>query len=266
MMLGTSKKPTPYQSMRHFSESQVRELADVNEVIRAIRAAFARDFATTLRMPLRTSLELVDGAVLLVMPCYDAALAAAGVKIVSVSRKAGGHAGVHAIYELIDPATGMALAHMEANYLTDLRTAATSAVATDLLARADAETLGVFGSGRQAAAHFAAIPRGRRFRRFLVCGSGRRDLQEFCARVKQDHRIEAEPVNAETCVRESDVVCTCTTSDAPVFDGHWLRPGTHLNLVGRFNRTPAKWMMRPSGAPALWSKPTLASWPKPAIC
>src|SRR5215472_4127440 len=222
-----------FSSMRHFSESQVRELADVHEVIGVIRAAFVRNFANTLRMPQRTSLELADGTVLLIMPSYDCTLSAAGVKIVGVSREAG----VNAVYELLEPATGAVIAHMEANYLTDLRTAATSAVATDLLAGADAKTLGVFGSGRQAIAHFLAVSRVRPFRRFLVCGSGRSDLREFCARLKEEQAIEVEAVDAETCVRLSDVICTCTTSSAPLFDGRWLRQGTHLNLVGAFHPT-----------------------------
>ena len=199
--------------MRLYSEEQIRNTVRVNEVIAAIHAAFSRGLAT-VHMPARTVLNM-DGAVLLVMPCYDSALVAAGVKLVSVSAKAG----VQAVYELLVPQTGMALARMEANYLTDVRTAATSAVATDLLACKDVETLGIFGSGRQAVAHFAALPRVRNFKRFLVCGSGRSDL---------------ETTNAETLARESDVICTCTTSPAPLFDGNWLRPGTHLNLVGAF--------------------------------
>jgi ornithine cyclodeaminase/alanine dehydrogenase-like protein (mu-crystallin family) len=214
----------------YLSEQQVRHLAVVDDVIHAIRAAFERDSSATLRMPPRTSLDLADGAILLIMPCYDTALGFAGVKLVAVSREAG----VNASYELIDPASGAVLARMEANYLTDLRTAATSAVATSLLARPDARTLGVFGSGRQAIAHFTALSRVRPFRRFLVCGSGRSDLQPFCGRIKKDHKIEVEPVTAETCVRESDVICTCTTSSVPLFDGRWLRPGTHVNLVGAF--------------------------------
>jgi ornithine cyclodeaminase/alanine dehydrogenase-like protein (mu-crystallin family) len=214
--------------MRYFSEDEIRAAARVDDVISAIHAAFARGFAT-VSMPVRTVLQL-DNAILLTMPCYDSALQAAGVKLVSVSKKAG----VNAVYELLDPATGIPVARMEANYLTDLRTAATSAVATDLLARKDAETLGVFGSGRQAAAHLAVLPHVRSFKRFLVCGSGRSDLKNFCAKMKSELAINLEPADAKTVARESDVICTCTISPTPVFDGNWLRPGTHMNLVGAF--------------------------------
>jgi ornithine cyclodeaminase/alanine dehydrogenase-like protein (mu-crystallin family) len=214
--------------MLFLTEEEFRRRVNVDQVISAIRAAFTRDFASTLRMPVRSSLQL-DDPVLLIMPCYDSALNAAGVKLVSVSSK-----GVQAVYELIDPATGSSVARMEADYLTDLRTAATSAVATDLLARQDATTLGIFGSGRQATIHFAVLPRLRQFERFLVCGSGRSDLNEFCARMKAEQGIEIEPATAEVCARESDVICTCTTATEPLFDGRWLRPGTHLNLVGAF--------------------------------
>jgi alanine dehydrogenase len=214
--------------MRLYSESQVRSAVTPDEVIQAIRSAFARGFAA-LRMPVRTTLEL-DGALLLVMPCYDPGLNAAGVKLVSVSAKAG----VHATYELLDPAKGISIARMEADYLTDLRTAATSAVATDLLARKDAQTLGVFGCGRQAVAHLSVLPCVRKLKRFLVCGSGRSDLKAFCAKMKKEHALDIEITDAQTVARESDVICTCTTAREPLFDGRRLRPGTHLNLVGAF--------------------------------
>ena len=214
--------------MLFLSDNQLRNLLDPGQVTQAIRDAFGRGFSS-LRMPVRTVLQL-DSAVLLIMPCYDDTLKAAGVKLVSVSEKSG----VNAVYELFDPVTGIALARMEANDLTDLRTAATSAVATSLLARPDAETLGIFGSGRQAAAHFAVLPRVHSFKRFLVCGSGGSDLNPFCRKMKADHGIEIEPASADVCAHESDVLCTCTTATEPLFDGHWLRPGTHLNLVGAF--------------------------------
>jgi alanine dehydrogenase len=214
--------------MLFYSEEQVRNLIKVDEVIAGIRAAFARGFAT-VHMPARTTLKM-DKAILLIMPCYDSALKAAGAKLVSVSVKAG----VQAFYELLDPQTGVAVARMEAKYLTDIRTAATSAVATDLLARKDVETLGIFGSGRQAAAHFAALPHVRKFKRYLVCGSGQSDISAFCGKMKNELGLDVEAAKAETMARESDVICTCTTSHEPLFNGDWLRPGTHLNLVGAF--------------------------------
>jgi alanine dehydrogenase len=214
--------------MRLYSEEQIRDAIDIDEVIRVIREAFARGFAT-VHMPARTTLKM-DKAILLIMPCYDSALKAAGAKLVSVSVKAG----VQAFYELLDPQTGVAVARMEAKYLTDIRTAATSAVATDLLARKDVETLGIFGSGRQAAAHFAALPHVRKFKRYLVCGSGQSDISAFCGKMKNELGLDVEAAKAETMARESDVICTCTTSHEPLFNGDWLRPGTHLNLVGAF--------------------------------
>ena len=215
--------------MLFLSEAQVRLTANTDEVIRVIRDAFARNFHATLHMPVRTQLDLGE-SILLLMPCHDRELQAAGVKLVTVNPKTG----VNATYELLDPGTGKTLAVMKANYLTDLRTAATSAVATDLLARPDAQTLGVFGSGRQTIAHLTVLPHIRRFTRFLVCGSRYSDMKKFSQRMRDEHAIEVEPVNAETCARESDVICTCTTSHEPLFDGRLLRPGTHLNLVGAF--------------------------------
>jgi ornithine cyclodeaminase/alanine dehydrogenase-like protein (mu-crystallin family) len=211
------------------TEDQVRQLADIEQVIITIRAAFTRDYSITLRMPVRTTLELAGGTIWLLMPCYDSALGVAGVKTVTVSRETG----VNAAYELIDPKTGATMARMAAKWLTDLRTAATSAVATDLLARPDAATLGVFGCGREAIAHLTVLPRVRQFKRFLVCGGSPMKTEEFAKKMTSERALKIEAVDAATCA-EADVICTCTTSHTPVFDGRRLRPGTHLNLVGAF--------------------------------
>src|SRR5262245_38759922 len=153
--------------MQFFTEEQVRKLLEIDKLIAGLRVVFARDFKKTLRMPVRTRLDLGESTLLL-MPCHDGALNVAGVKIVNVNPRTG----VNASYLLLDPERGRTLAALEANYLTDVRTAATSALVTDLLARPDAETLGVFGTGRQALAHLSVLPHVRKFRRFLVCGSG----------------------------------------------------------------------------------------------
>jgi ornithine cyclodeaminase/alanine dehydrogenase-like protein (mu-crystallin family) len=216
--------------MLNLTEDDVKRLASVDSVIETLKAAFTRDFAQTLHMPVRPSLPLASGGVLLVMPAYDSALGVAGIKTVTVTKARG----VDAHYDLIDAESGAVLARMEANWLTDLRTAATSALATRLLARSDAHTLGIFGTGRQAEAHIAILPRVRRFTRILVCGTDPEKARQFCRAMTERYTRAVVPAAPEICIRGSDVVCTCTTSRAPLFDGRWIRSGTHLNLIGAF--------------------------------
>ncbi len=218
--------------MLTLSDMQVRGLLQPQEVMAAIEGAFARDYRSTVRMPVRTQME-TPGGVLLIMPCYDSALPAMGIKLVFAHQgDAAPGSRVQSTYALLDPASGNLLALLDANYLTELRTAATSAVATKCLARKDSTTLGIFGTGRQARAHLTVLPEVLPFQRALVCGSSPARSEEFARSSPGDLRPEATDVR--TLVAQSDVICTCTTSNQPLFDGRDLRPGTPLNLVGAF--------------------------------
>src|SRR2546426_6303 len=81
-------------------------------------------------------------------------------------------------------------------------------------------------------AHIQVLPLVRRFERVLVCGTDPSRTREFASKISEEARLPVESVDAQTCVSRSDVLCTCTTSQVPLFDGTLLRPGTHLNLVG----------------------------------
>jgi alanine dehydrogenase len=215
------------------TEDDVRQHLDPARVITAIECAFRDRYPSTV-MPTRTHLKLAGG-VFLIMPCYDGAGHALGMKLVVVQDKpARPEDRIQATYMLLDPATGRPGLLLRANYLTDLRTAATSAVATKFLAREDTKTLGIFGTGRQARAHIKVLPLARQFERVLVCGKDRGQGQAFAQKMSSEINLPVEPADAHTCAAESDVICTCTTSQAPLFDGSLLRPGTHLNLVGAF--------------------------------
>jgi len=220
--------------MRIFSDSDIRSLLRPAEVVDAIEAAFAREYHTTAVMPVRTHVEVAGRGVLLVMPCYDSAVPGLGTKLVTFFEKAQGPERLQATYVLLDPATGRLRALMAANYLTDVRTAATSAVATRHMASHDAKVLGVFGTGRQARSHIEVMTAVRRFERVLVCGSSAERSREFATTIASELGLAVEPADARTCASQSDVICTCTTSATPIFEGKWLRPGTHLNLVGAF--------------------------------
>ncbi len=215
------------------AEDDVRRLLVPARLIAAIEAAFRDRYPSTL-IPTRTHLN-VAGGVFLIMPCYDRAGHALGMKLVMVQdNPARPRDRIQATYLLLDPKTAQPTLLLPANYLTDLRTAATSAVATKFLAREDAKTLGIFGAGRQARAHLRLLPLVRRFERVLICGKDRDTTRRFIQEISPELAPPIEPADAQTCAADSDVLCTCTTAKTPLFDGHLLRPGTHLNLVGSF--------------------------------
>ncbi len=223
----------PGNDLKSVSESDVKAALDPVRVIAAIEEAFRTRYPTTL-MPVRTQMRLAHG-VFLVMPCYDQQGSALGMKLVMVcdSRSATDEK-LHATYLVLDPATGCPKLSMPAAFLTDIRTAATSAVATRFLAREDVRVLGVFGTGRQARAHLQVLRHVRNFQHFLVSGIDPGRSKEFAQQMAQELGAPVESVYSRACASESDVLCTCTTSPSPLFDGSLLRQGTHLNLVGSF--------------------------------
>lgn len=218
--------------MKVFTDCEIRSLLAAAELVETIEAAFARDYRATAVMPLRTHVPVTGRGVLLVMPCYDSALPGLGTKLVSVFNNVAER--LQATYILLDPADGKLLALMAANYLTDIRTAATSAVATRRMARPEAKVLGVFGSGRQSRSHVEVLCKIWPFERVLVCGSSPERSRTFAATMANELGLALEPVDARTCASQSDVICTCTSSPTPIIEGKWLRPGTHVNLVGAF--------------------------------
>jgi alanine dehydrogenase len=218
--------------MRILTDSDLRSLLDPMSVVEAIEGAFARDYGVTMVMPPRTHVQVPGRGVLLVMPCFDSALPGLGTKLLTIFDNPAER--LHAIYILMDARSGELRAVLEANYLTEIRTAATSAVATRHLARGEAKTLGVFGTGKQARSHIEVMTAVWQFDRVLVCGSRPERSREFAAALATELGLSVEPLDARTCASQSDVICTCTNSPTPILQGCWLRPGTHVNLVGAF--------------------------------
>ena len=127
---------------------------------------------------------------------------------------------------LVDPQTGTPLAIMDGRLITEMRTAAVSAVATKLLASPDARILAVLGSGVQARSHVEALQLVRQFDEIRVWSHTREHADRFAS------DIGAKSMVAEDAVRGADVVVTVTNSKTPVLKGSWLKPGCHVNAVG----------------------------------
>ena len=172
------------------------------------------------------------------MPCAVAEPAALGAKIVSVFRgnPARGLPTVTSIYVLSDYTTGAPLALMDGGYLTGIRTAAGSAVATRELALPDARTLGVFGTGVQARFHVETIRRVRNLERVLVSATSPEKARDFARWVSEATGLVAAPAAAEE-VSGADIVAACTTSPTPVVMDAAVKPGAHINAVGAFTPT-----------------------------
>jgi alanine dehydrogenase len=157
------------------------------------------------------------------MPAYAGAL---GAKLVTFYPGNRGIPTHHALILLFRPETGEPLAAMDGRLITEMRTAAVSAVATQLLARPDAETLAILGSGVQAGSHIEALRLVRSFTDIRIWSP--RNAETFARR----HGARASR-SAEDAVRGADVVVVATTARTPVLLGDWLSPGAHVNADWR---------------------------------
>ena len=132
---------------------------------------------------------------------------------------------------LFDGETGAPRALLDASAVTEIRTAAVSAVATRLLAREDAQELAILGSGVQAHSHLEAMANLRTFTRARVWSRTAAHARAFAAEAPAPFPVEAVP-SAEEAIRGADVVVTATSSREPVVEREWLAPGAHVNAVG----------------------------------
>lgn len=122
---------------------------------------------------------------------------------------------------------------VEANYLGMMRTGAAGGVAAKWLARPDAKTVGIFGSGWQAQGQLEALAQVRPLERVKVFSRNAEKVAKFCDRMRQKLSLDVVPAaSPEDAVKGSDIVVTITTSATPVFDGEWLGAGTHVNAAG----------------------------------
>jgi ornithine cyclodeaminase/alanine dehydrogenase-like protein (mu-crystallin family) len=207
--------------MLYFTEDEVREWLPMDTAVRVVEDAFRRLADSTAINQLRRRLILPTGAVLHYMAAGGTDYF--GAKIYSTHPKHGAHF-VFLLYRSDD---AKPLAVFEANHLGQIRTAAASAVATRYMAREDARTLGVIGSGFQARSQVAAMRAVRQIASVKVWSRTREHREQFAT------ECAAEAVeSAEEAVRGADVIVTATNSRDPVLEAEWVAAGAHVNAMG----------------------------------
>ncbi|HXO85882.1 MAG TPA: NAD(P)-binding domain-containing protein [Gemmatimonadales bacterium] len=204
-------------------EPAVQQRLRYQDLIPAIAQALAALSAGKVVQPVRTVLPVAPhNGFFAVMPAYAGAL---GAKLVTFYPKNVGVHTHHALIVMLKPETGEPLAVMDGRLITEMRTAAASAVATRLLAREDAAVLAILGSGVQAKSHLAALRQVRSFKDVRVWSP--RNAPAFA----QQHGVKAV-ASAADAVRGADVVVVAVSATTPVLQGRWLAPGTHVNAIG----------------------------------
>jgi ornithine cyclodeaminase len=190
-------------------------------------------------IPQRSILALGDsGNAFIVMPGASGRPAAFGSKLVSFFPGNTSLPAIQGLIVVFNTATGRPDAVVDAAAVTALRTAAASGMATRLLAREDAKTLALLGYGLQAEYHLRAMQAVRAIERVLVWGRSMEKAQAFANRHRTHAGIEIIAASdPQSAVEQADIVCTVTSSPSPILEGPWLKPGTHLNLVGAFTPT-----------------------------
>lgn len=183
--------------------------------------------------PPRSKLSLSDdGDMLMTMPGAYRAGGIAGVKALTLKAHGDGPS-VQGLITLFDLETGAAVATLDAAPVTELRTAAASALATKYLARENARTLAVLGTGVQARSHIEAMMAVRAVERVLICGRSIEKAQSVADWANDHLNVEVKAVTSiEDAISAADIICTVTSSPSPIVKGEWLRPGTHINMVG----------------------------------
>jgi ornithine cyclodeaminase/alanine dehydrogenase-like protein (mu-crystallin family) len=211
----------------YLKEDDVRELLDVETAIQVLEAVF-RQLAEEKAVNVPRTRARAPGITLHSMSAAAEYLGFVGWKAYTTTRaNARFHVG---LYEV---ASGELVALIEADYLGQLRTGAASGVATEFMARPDAKTVGLFGTGKQARTQLKAMTTVRRIERAEVYSRDAERREKFAREMSEYCGTQVVPVHSpEEAAAEKDIVVCATTSDVPLFEGRVLDAGTHLNIVG----------------------------------
>lgn len=208
-------------------ETDVTELLDIDTAIAAVEEVL-RDQAEGQATNRPRSRVAMPTSQLHVMSAGDRRLGVYGVKVYTASRK-----GARFLVLLYESETGDLLAMIEADRLGQMRTGAASGVATKYMARADANTVGIYGTGWQAESQLMAVCAVRTIKSIQVYSRGAERREAFARKMTSLLRVDVTAAtSAEETARGKSIVITATGAREPVLKGEWIEPGTHLNVAG----------------------------------
>jgi ornithine cyclodeaminase/alanine dehydrogenase-like protein (mu-crystallin family) len=215
------------QPLLLLTENDVRQVLTMEMALEAVEAGL-RKLALDEAQNIPRSRSQTDHVMLHVLSASAKTLGAMGYKAYATSKRgAQFHVG------LFDGKTGALLSIMQADYLGQVRTGAASGIATRYMARPEAGEVGLFGTGKQARTQIQAICKVRKINRVHVYSTNDERRRTFAEEMSRVCEVEIVPVpRPELAAQNRDIVITATNSREPVFNGHWLSEGTHINAIG----------------------------------
>ena len=213
-------------------DDKISGYLDYPKLIEALREIFQSDYTLPLRHHHFYKTENGDENTLILMPVWNNEFMGMKQVTVAPANAAQNMPSIFAQYILSNSKTGQPLALMNAAELTSRRTACTSALASSYLSREDSENLLVVGGGKVAQHLVQAHLAVRNFKKVSVWMRNTEKLNQFIVSLKEQG-IEAEAVtDLERSAREADVISCATLSKTPIIKGEWVKPGTHLDMIG----------------------------------
>lgn len=210
------------------SETDVKNILTMPLALEAVEDSFRRLADGTAQVHSRRRLHVPGKSYLHYMAAADATRGYLGMKMYTSAR-----AGLRFLVPLFDAQSGDLVALIEADYLGQMRTGAASGVATRLMARADANTVGIIGTGLQARTQLIAIAAVRKIEDVRAFSRTAEHRERFAKDMTDQLGLPVTAVaSAEEAVRAAAIVVTSTNSTDPVLEGRWLRPGMHINAIG----------------------------------
>jgi len=212
------------------------KVLDMAECMEVVEKAFAELASGTAVLPLRINLFTQEGLGLY-MPAYLKEMGALACKVVtSYVNNPAKHNMPTILGKVLlqDPETGDVICIMDGGYLTAVRTGAASGVATEYLAREDrGQKVGIFGAGAQARTQLWAMTLARDIARAYVYDVNDESVSQFIAEMTSKLQLDiVRATSPAQILKETDIICTASSSPTPVFDGNKVREGTHINGVG----------------------------------
>ena len=222
------------------NSEETRKLLPMDACIEVMQAAMIAASGESMLIPPRTLFQLQDDSgFFAVMPGASCEMNAFGAKLVSYhpANSALGLPVIQGFVTLFDHRSGQPRAVIDGSVITNVRTAAASGLATRLLSRSDARTCGIFGAGDLADAHIEAMCQVRALDECVIWARRLDQAQALADKHSTAGKVRIRATKDPALAAACDILCTCTASAEPVLRGDWVRPGTHVNLVGAHELT-----------------------------